>query len=239
MCIRDRITTCSEREKLIRDYPDVLSDKLSPQPMKTEKPMHIHLKEGAIPRKVTSARRVPLRYEKEAEKTVNELVKKGVIVPANETTDWCSPAFFVPKGDKIRVRLVTDYTELNKHVKRPIHPFSSTQEILQAVPKEAKVFAKLDAVHGYFQLGLDKVSSQLTTFLLPQGKFRYLRAPMGLNASSDEWCCQSDVLIRGIPWARKIVDDTLIWAKDMKELVARTRIILDRCRENNLSLIHI
>ena len=110
------------------------------------------------------------------------------------------------------------------------------QKILQAVPKDAKVFAKLDAVHGYFQLRLDKVSSQLTTFLLPQGKYRYLRAPMGLNASSDKWCCQSDVLIRGIPWARKIVDDTLIWAKDMEELVTRTRIILDRCRENNITI---
>ena len=84
-----------------------------------------------------------------------------------------------PKGDKIRVRLVTDYTELNKHVKRPIHPFSSMKEILQAVPKNAKVFAKLDAVHRYFQLGLDEESSKITTFLLPQGKFRYLRAPMG------------------------------------------------------------
>ena len=59
---------------------------------------------------------------------------------------------------------------------------------------------------------------------------------MALNASSDKWCCQSDVLIRGIPWARKIVDDTLIWAKDMEELVNRTRIILDRCRENNIMI---
>ena len=50
--------------------------------------MHIHLMEGAVPRKVTSTRRVPLRYEKEAEKTVNELVKKGVIVLTYETTDW-------------------------------------------------------------------------------------------------------------------------------------------------------
>ena len=110
--------------------------------------MHIHLMESAVPRKFTSAHRVPLRYKEEAEKTVNELVKKGVIVPANETTDCFSPAFFVSKADKIRVRLVTDYTELNKHVKQPIHPYSITQEILQAVPKEAKVFAKLDAVHG-------------------------------------------------------------------------------------------
>ena len=118
---------------------------------------------------------------------MKELIEKGVIMPANETTDWSRPAFFVPKGDKIRVRLMTDYTELNKHVKRPIHPFTHTKEILQAVPK---VFAKLNAVHGYFQIGLDEVSSKLTTFLLPQGKFRYLWAPMGLNASSDEWCCQ-------------------------------------------------
>ena len=50
------------------------------------------------------------------------------MVPANETTDWCSLAFFVPKGDKIRVRLVTDYTELNKHVKRPVHPFTHERD---------------------------------------------------------------------------------------------------------------
>ena len=59
---------------------------------------------------------------------------------------------------------------------------------------------------------------------------------MGLNVSSDKWCRQSDVLIRGIPWARKIVDDTLIWVKGMEELVIRTRIILDRCRENNITI---
>ena len=59
---------------------------------------------------------------------------------------------------------------------------------------------------------------------------------MGLNMSSDKWCCQSDVLIRGIPWARKIVDDTLIWAKDMEELVDRTRVIVDRCRKNNITI---
>ena len=55
------VTTDKACEKLIRDYPDVLSDELSPNPMKTDKLMYIHVKEGAIPRKVTSTRRVPLR----------------------------------------------------------------------------------------------------------------------------------------------------------------------------------
>ena len=95
----------------------------------------------------------------------------------------------------MRVRLCTDYRELSKLVRRPFHPFPSTREILQAIPVTAKYFAKLDVVHGYFQLALDEESSKLTTFLLPQGKFRYTRAPMGLDASSDEWCSKSDVVL--------------------------------------------
>ena len=82
------VTRMEPKGILLEEYPDVLSDELSPEPMKTDAPMHIHIKEGATPRKVKTARRVPLRYECEAEKMVQELIEKGVIVPANETTDW-------------------------------------------------------------------------------------------------------------------------------------------------------
>ena len=70
------ITTDSECEKLIKDYPDILSDKLSPRPMKTDKPMHIHLMEGAVPRKITSACRVPLRYKKRQRKQLMNWSKR-------------------------------------------------------------------------------------------------------------------------------------------------------------------
>ena len=59
---------------------------------------------------------------------------------------------------------------------RPIHLFSHTMEILQVILPEAKFLAKMDTVHGYFQLGLDEESSRMITFLLPQGKF-----PRGLG----------------------------------------------------------
>ena len=80
------------KEVLIKEFPNTLSDELNPEPMKTEKPMHITIKPGATSIKVTAARRVPLRYEEEATKTIDELIKQGVITPTNETTDWCSPA---------------------------------------------------------------------------------------------------------------------------------------------------
>ena len=60
---------------------------------------------------------------------------------------------------------------------------------------------------------------------------------MGLNASSDEWCSRSDVVIEGLPWTWKIVDDILIWAETEEELMERTRIILNRCKEHNITTV--
>ena len=109
----------------------------------------------------------------------------------------------------------------------------------------------MDAVHGYFQLALEEESSKLTTFLLPQEKFRYTRAPMGINASSDEWCSRSDVVIKGLPWIRKIVDDILVWAETEEKLNKNNPFQVQRAQHNNLqektgienrirlSLIHI
>ena len=84
------------------------------------------------------------------------------------------------------------------------NPFPSATEIMQSIPEDAKYFAKLDAVHGYFQLALDEESSYLTTFLIPSGRYRYLRAPMGLSSSSNEWCRYSDFVIEGCEFAKKI-----------------------------------
>ena len=141
----------------------------------------------------------------------------------------------MPKPDG-RVRLVTDFTHLNRYVKRPVHPFQSARDILQAISPDAIYFLKMDAVHGYFQLALLEESSNLTTFLLQQGKFKYLRAPIGLKASSDKWCCHSDRMVIGLPWAKKIVDDTIIWAPTLEELQARAGIILERCRDLNITI---
>jgi hypothetical protein len=230
-----RQVTKTDLGNILNEFQDVVNDELGSAPMRTPSPMKIKLTRDVIPKRVNIARRVPLRYAKAAKDVMSDLMKKKVITRVEEPTDWCSPAFFVPKGNG-KVRLVTDYTELNKFVKRPIHPFPSTRDILQAIPSEARVFAKMDAVHGYFQLGMDTESSYLTTFLVPEGRFRYLRAPMGLNASSDEWCYHSDTIITGLDWAMKIVDDIIIWAKNEEELMERLKIVLERCREKGVRI---
>ena len=112
----------------------------------------------------------------------------------------------------------------------------SAEEITQHLRPGSKYFATLDALMGYFQVPLDEESSYMTTFLLPSGRYRYLRAPMGLTSSSDEWCARSDVVIEGLPFALKIVDDILISAPSLEELKRNINIVLERCREMNMTI---
>ena len=229
------VSSTSIQNYIFEKFSNVFKDSLTEEPMRTD-PVHIHLKDNYVPYRVTSARQIPLRFREKADECVQELIKKSVIAPCHVPTEWCSPAFFVVKPDGKSVRMVTDYTGLNKYVKRPVHPFSCVTEIIQSIPSTANYFAKFDAVNGYFQIALDEESSMLTTFLLPSGRYRYLRIPQGLNASSDEWCRRSDAVVDGLLWAKKIVDDILIWASTLQELQQRIEIIAQNCERLNVIL---
>jgi transposase InsO family protein len=220
---------------IMDEFPSVFRDELSTQPMNVGE-MKIHLSPNYVPYRVSTPRQVPLRFQETAEATVKDLIASKVITREMGPTEWCAPAFFVPKPDGKRVRLVTDYTKLNKFVQRPVHPFPSVKDIMQSIPAGTRYFAKMDAIHGYFQLALDEESSRLTTFLLPSGRYRYLRAPMGLSSSSDEWCRHSDRAIEGLNFAKKIVDDVIVWASSIEELSERVRIVARRCQKLNIIL---
>jgi hypothetical protein len=112
--------------------------------------------------------------------------------------------------------LVLDYAGpqgLNSQILRPTHPFPAAHDILQAIQTSARYFATANCVHSYFQLALDEESRDLTTFMLPLGRWQYLQGPMGLSATSDDWCRKSNFVIEGNENARKIVNDILCWGQ--------------------------
>ena len=160
-----KIETVDNLDKIKKDYPDVLSDKLPDQPI-GGKPMKIHLQENAVSRKVLTPRAIPIHWENAAKEFIDQALSNGIIekVPHDAATDWISPGFFVPKGDytdtKPRLRLVVDYTNINKYVNRPVHPFPHVQQVMTRIPKGSKIFCKNGSRTG--------VSPNRTR----QGKFR-------------------------------------------------------------------
>ena len=219
---------------LLAKYSDVFDDSVV-KPM-VGPPMTIKLKSDARPKRILTARPIPAHLQQGASETLKMAVRSGVIVPVDQPTEWISPAFYVPKATPGKARLVTDYTQLNRYVDRPVHPFPSPLDVIKSIDSKSTVFAKLDASSGYFQIKLDEESSLLTTFLLPEGKFRYTRAPMGLSSSSDEFCRRTDEALMGLEGVVKVVDDILVQAKDRETLFLRVDAVLQRCRTHGITI---
>ena len=224
------------KSSLIERYPEVLSGNLPSSGIKGDR-MKIFLnnRDDIPPTKVLTARPIPIHYQKEADILIKKALDEGIIARVDAPTEWCALAFFVQKPNG-GLRLVTDFTGLNRRVQRPTHPFPSSFDIISGLDPDAKVFAKLDALSGYHQVELTEKASFMTTFLLPSGRYRYLRAPMGLSSSSDEFCRRSDAVLTGISGMRKLVDDILVGGKDMADLESKLITILDRCSEHGFVL---
>ena len=232
-----RTTAETSMDAVMQEFRDVIGDDLGQvSGTMTGPPMKIFLKEDAAsvrPLRVSTARPVPLHYAAAADALIDELLQAGVIVPVDTPTEWVSPAFFVPKppvNGRPALRLVVDFSRVNACVDRPIHPPASPTDLIKKMPHTAKFFAKLDFLHGYFQLRLSEESSFLTCFLLPSGRYRFLAAPMGLCSSSDEFCRRSDEAMAGLNYVLKIVDDLLVCADTEEQLFERVREVLNRCR---------
>jgi hypothetical protein len=117
-----------------------------------------------------------------------------------------------------------------------VHPFPSPHDVVKNIKPESKWFCSLNALSGYYQIQLDKESSFLTTLLLPQGRFCFLRAPMGMKNSSDVFCHRTDDILSDVPDIIKVVDNFLLQAETEDELLSILPIALVACRKGNLTL---
>ena len=198
-------------------------------------PYEIELIPGAIPLKITTARAIPLALLEEVKAEIDEMLRNKIIAPVREATDWCHPICCVPKPDG-KLRFCVDLRALNRWVKRPVHPLTTPIQAIQSVPTDAKWFSSVDARKGYWQLMLTKKSQLLTTFLTPWGRFCFLRAPMGLNATGDIYCREGDLALAGISNVTKVVDDILVATSSFRENVSKLLEVLNRCRLHKITL---
>ena len=134
-------------------------------------------------------------------------------VPVNEPSEWCSRGFIVAKPDG-GARLIVDFSYINSFIEHPVHTFVAGTDLIKNLDPSSRVFCKLDAVLGCYQIPLDEESKKLFTFLLASGRCRYLRAPKGCVSSSDDHCKRSGMALSGIPGVHKMVDYILIEEKD-------------------------
>ena len=91
----------------------------------------------------------------------------GVISRVEEPTAWCAGMVVVPKKEG-KIRICVDLKPLNQHVLREVHPLPRVDDTLAQLAG-ARVFSKLDANSGFWQIPLARKSRLLTTFITPFG----------------------------------------------------------------------
>ena len=67
-----------------------------------------------------------------------------------------------------------DLQKLNKQIKRPIYPTSTPKDVITNIDPKSIFFTPVNAKHGYWQIPLDEVSQDLTTFITLWGRYKFL-----------------------------------------------------------------
>ena len=229
----ETITENDRKQLLMKEFSDVFEDQFL-QPMKGP-PMTIRMQDDAKPFCITAARAIPHAYRDQIKSQLDDMVRNNIIEPVTEPSDWCHPIVTVPKRGTDERRLTVDLTQLNRQVKRPVHPMKSVKDAIADITG-AKYFTLLDARHGYWQVPLAEESRSLTTFITPWGRYQYLRNPQGFIGAGDEFNLRTDAAFAGIENMAKVVDDCLIFDDDLDKHTARVRQVLQRAREHGITL---
>ncbi|GJT01049.1 reverse transcriptase domain-containing protein [Tanacetum coccineum] len=121
---------------------------------------------------------------------------KTTDIPRISDSPWVSPIHCVPKKGGITVvtnkkdelvptrtstggRVCIDYRKLNEATAKDHFPLPFMDQMLERLTGN-KYFCFLNGFSGYFQIPIDPMDQEKTTFTCPFGKYAYRRMPFGL-----------------------------------------------------------
>uniref|UniRef100_A0A9J8C3Q9 ribonuclease H n=1 Tax=Cyprinus carpio carpio TaxID=630221 RepID=A0A9J8C3Q9_CYPCA len=134
-----------------------------------------------------------------------------------------------------KIHICVDLTRLNENVIRERHILPAVDETLAKL-EGARVFTKLDATSGFWQVPLHKDSMLLTTFITPEGRYYFKRLPFGISSAPEHFQKRISQLIDGVDGVLCHADDVLVIGKDRAEHDDRLHRVLQKFREAGLTL---
>jgi hypothetical protein len=154
---------------------------------------------------------VPQIHLKTFKKELDHFVRIGVLA-AQQESEWASASFVIPKKDG-RVRWISNLRQLNKVIRCKQYPLPIITDILRK-RSGYKFFTKLDLSMQYYTFELDKESQDLCIIIMPFGKYRYLRLPMGLKCSPNITQAAMENVLSDIEDADIYIDDVGAFSND-------------------------
>ena len=194
----------------------------------------IKLKPDAKPYALSTPRRVPVPLLTKVKEELARMEQMQIISKVDEPTEWCAGMVVVPKSNG-KVRICVDLTKLNNSILRELHPLPGVDHVL-AQMAGAKVFSKLDANSGFWQIGLCEESAKLTTFITPFGRFCFNRLPFGISSAPEHFQKRISQVLEGTEGSLCLMDDILIYGKSIEEHDRHLQETMRKLQAANLTL---
>ena len=196
----------------------------------------IKLQSNSQPYALTTPRRVAIPLLPKVETELQRMLQLGVIEKVTQPTDleWCLGMVVVPKSNG-NVRICVYLTMLNKNVKRERHILPSVEQTLAQIGG-AKVFTKLDANSGFWQVELSHDSALLTTFITPFGRFCFKRLPFGITSAPGYFQQRMQEILSGLKGVVCLIDDVLVHGVTQEEHDENLLAVLNQIQQAGLTL---
>ena len=207
-----------------------------PLPMMTGSPLKLHLDTSATPAACHKVVPVPIHWRDEVKADIDRDVKLGVLerVPDNTPVTYLSRMVITAKANGSPRRTI-DFQALNRNSSRQTFPVDSPFSLASRIPSGKKKTV-VDVWNGYHLVLLHPEYRHLTTFLTPWGRFRYRVAPQGHLVSGDGFNERYDSITSEFKRKERCVDDTVMWADNIKDSFLQVSQYLDLCAKNGIIL---
>ena len=194
----------------------------------------IKSKPDAKPRALFAPRRVSLPLRNKVLEELNRMESIGVISKVSEPTAWCAGMVVVPKQNG-NLRICVDLKPLNENVLSEVHPLPKVDETLAQLAG-AKIFSKLDANSGIWQIPLAKKSRLLTTFVIPYSRYCFNKLPFGICSAPEHFQRRMSEVLAGLEGVLCLMDDVLVFGKSAEEHDTRLLAVLQRIQQAGVTL---
>ena len=199
-----------------------------------KKEFEITVRSDAKPFAIYTRHKVPLHLRQKVKDELSRMESLGVISKIDTPTQWCAGMVVVPKKDNT-VRICVDLKPLNTSVLRETHPLPKVDDTLAQLAG-AKIFSKLDANSGFWQIPLAEKSRHLTTFLTPFGRFCFNKMPFGISSAPKHFQKRMNEILDGLPGVVCLIDDILVHGTSQAQHDKHLEAVLKRIQSAGVTL---
>ena len=161
---------------------------------------------------------------------IDKLLEAAVI--RDNHSSQSAPIVVVPNSDGGK-RLCVDFRALNAITRTYVCPMPRIKDIFAKLGK-AKFFTTLNLRSSYHLITLDDDAIKKTAFVMPLGKYKYLKVQFGLAQAPTYF---QNLMIKVLNWLHislTYLDDVIIFSEMAQQHLKHIQIVLTRLKQAKL-----